>query len=77
MHFSRLTEEEAREIKAAAADPSYRQMNSMEAELGRQLAPRTPEENLQQLIVWLRFLEHLGVTFDPSRELPRTSISLL
>lgn len=78
MSFSTLSEQEAREIRRAAADPSYREMNRIEAELRRRSsAGKTPAERFEALIDWLRILQSLGVRFEPSRELPTSRISRL
>lgn len=42
MRFSKLSEEEAREILEAAADPAYREMNRYEARLGDELSGKSP-----------------------------------
>jgi len=77
MTFSRLSDEEAREIVAAAADPAYREIGRVEGTLDERNANRTPDERLQQLVNWLRFLEGLGVDLTPNREPTKANIALL
>ncbi len=77
MHFSRLSDEEAREIRDAARDPAYRDMNRVEAELQERLAGRTPLERFDELVAWLGVLASLGARFEPSREVPRADVALL
>jgi hypothetical protein len=77
MHFSRLSNEEAREILSEVADPSYREMNRLESGFARTHSAQTPQENLEQLFAWLKVLLSLGVKLEPSRELQESRVDLL
>lgn len=77
MHFSRLSNEEAREILSEVADPSYREMNHLESAFARTHIAQTPQENLERLFAWLKVLLSLGVKFEPSREPQQTRVDLL
>ena len=78
MEFSRLSQEEAAAIRAAMADPAYRETGQLDAELTRKIvAGRDARENFLQLIAWLKLLQRIGVKFEPSRKIPCTHINLL
>lgn len=62
MRFSRLSEEAARDMLAAAADPAYRALRDAPPSTG------SPAENLEELCRWLRVLGSLSVDLSPSRE---------
>ena len=74
MHSSTLSDAEKAEMLAVAADPAYREMNRIEAELAARCAGKTPEENLAGLFLWLKALSILQPRFVPDRSLPRCEI---
>lgn len=77
MRFSKLSEEARRDMLADAANPAYRAMNAVDAQLGNAAAARTPDENLMELVLWLKVLANLNVDLGPERELPRTDVNIL
>lgn len=77
MSFARLSESEAAELLAASHDPAFTAMNRFEAQLAEELSGKSPYENFEQLIVWLRLLAQLTGPLEPNRELPISRISLL
>ncbi len=79
MSCSILSEQQARDMRAAAADPAYREMNEIEARYRKRLADSmTPAERFDSFIDWMRTLQKLGVKFEPNREpSPDCRISLL
>ena len=77
MRFSRLSKEEAREILDVTTDPAYRAMNRVEGELADKRAGTTPQERLEQMLVWLKIMDRVVTRDPPSREIPRTDVMLL
>lgn len=62
---------------ADAQNPAYHQMNELSQQAEAQGFSKTPEQNFEELLAWLRVLVHLGVDLRPDRSLPPTEINIL
>lgn len=74
--FSRLSENEVREIRANAADPRYRAMNAREQEYFIRYSGQTPAERFDDLLHWLRVMGRMR-RFEANREVLVNTICLL